>query len=97
MTKYGKTKKLVKELGITKEEAINLLRRSGYDLGKARDIYETEKAFNGIDFHIAISAIEDGLKVLTETIDKAVKSIREMIEDGRLFDILKKTEEKINE
>lgn len=77
MTKYGKTKKLMKETGISKKEAQDYLRRTGWDYEKAKQLWEISE-FQGIDFE----KIFDGFaQAVQKLIEKLPDIIQEKVEN----------------
>ena len=62
MTKYTKAKKLAKELDIPKNEAQDLLRKSGWDMDEARLAYELQ--LHGADIQKMLDLIDAALDAI---------------------------------
>lgn len=77
MTKYGKTKKLMKETGISKKEAKDYLRRAGWDYKTAKQLWAISK-FQEIDFEKIFDELAQAVQKL---IEKLPDIIHEMVEN----------------
>ena len=87
MTKYGKTKKLMKETGISKKEAKDYLRRTGWDYEKAKQLwaisklqeFDFEKIFDGLAQAVQ-KLIEELPDIIQEMVENLAPTIRKISE-----------------
>lgn len=77
MTKYGKTKKLMKETGISKKEAQDFLRRAGWKYEDAKMLWAVSK-LPEINFE---KILDDISKEVTNLIEKLPEIINEIVEN----------------
>lgn len=78
MNKYRKTKKLMEETGISKKEAADLLRRTGWDYHAAKETWAAEK-FASIDFPKICEEIADTVSAALKTLTETIKTVTEMM------------------
>ena len=81
-TKYQKTKKMMKQTGLSKKECHDYLMRSGWDLEKAIGMYELK------DFDVDLFC-----ESLKKVIDAATEAIRAFAE--KLPELIEKVKEQI--
>ena len=80
MTKYGKTKKLMKETGISKKEAQDYLRRAGWDYEEAKQLWKIKKISDGIVQ--AFQKLTENLQKATEKMAQSIRKISEAAAAG---------------
>lgn len=81
MTKYGKTKKLMKETGISKKEAQDYLRRAGWDYEKAKQLWAISN-FQGINIKKLCDIVVQAAQQLIEIMAPIIKDISEAAAAG---------------
>lgn len=74
MTKYGKTKKLMKEAGISKKEAQDFLRRAGWDYEAAKKLWAFSK-LPEINLEKIFDGIAEACRKLTEKLPEIIQEM----------------------
>ena len=74
MTKYGKTKKLMKEAGISKNEAKDFLRRSGWNYEEAKKLWAFSK-LPEINFEKIFDGLAEAVQKLTEKLPEIIQEL----------------------
>ena len=101
MTKKMKTRRLAAELGIDKADAADLLRRSGWDMNRAReleylrrvDVQKAIRAFGSIDWDEVCKYIGEAIERMGKAMSDALDACAEILSKRQKID----TEENDNE
>lgn len=78
MTKYGKTKKLMKETGISKKEAQDYLRRAGWDYETAKQLWAISE-LQGINFEKIFDGLAQAVQKLKEKLPDIIQKTAESL------------------